>query len=79
MGSRFRIRPNPPIAGKDAEITYIGPASEIEYQVDDRPPVKVKPDENGKFKIKVPSGDEIMFDDRLGLPGYLHCEILHTG
>jgi hypothetical protein len=80
MGSRFRIDPNPPQAGKPAEVTYLGPATEVEYQVDDGTPIKVKPDKNGKFTINpVPSGDEIVFSDNLGLPGYLHTTIVTTG
>lgn len=76
-GSRFRVVPDPPVAGKPVEVTYIGPASEVEYQVDGHKPVKVKPDKNGKFKIaSVPAGDEIMFSDNRGLPGYLHKKII---
>ncbi len=79
-GSRFRIRPNPPVAGKPAEVTYIGPAKEVEYQVDDGEPIKVKPDKDGKFTIaSVPSGDELVLSDNLGLPGYLHKNIVNTG
>jgi hypothetical protein len=77
-GSRFRIRPNPAVAGQPLEVTYIGPAKEVEYQVDDGEPVKVEPDKNGKFTIDpVPSGDEIVLWDGLGLPGYLHAEIVN--
>ena len=79
-GSRFRIRPDPPIAGKPVEVTYIGPATEVEYQVDGGTPIKVKPDKDGKFSIDpVPSGDELVLSDKLGLPGYLHKDIVTTG
>ncbi len=80
QGSRFRIRPNPPVAGKPAEVTYIGPAKEIEYQVDGGEPIKVKPDKDGKFRIDpIPGGDELVLSDNLGLPGYLHKDIVTTG
>ena len=80
MTSRFRIRPDPPVAGKTLEVTYIGPASEVEVQVDGKKPVKYRPDANGRFEIAaVPGGDELMFSDRQGLRGYLHRKILHTG
>ena len=75
-GSRFRIEPNPPQAGKPVTVTYIGPALVVEYQVDDDEPVRVKPDENGKFTIDpLPPGDELMLTDNLGQPGYLHANI----
>ncbi len=76
-GSRFRIQPDPPQAGKRLEVTYIGPADVVEYQVDDDTPVRVTPDANGKFVIDpLPSGTEIMFTDNLGHPGYLHSRIM---
>ena len=75
-GSRFRIQPDPPQSGKPVVVTYIGPASEVEYQVDDGEPVRVKPDENGKFTIDpLPTGEELMLTDNLGQPGYLHANI----
>lgn len=78
--SRFRVIPDPPVAGRPADVIYVGPASEVVYQVDSGKEVRVKPDKNGRFRIpSVPSGDEIMFDDRLGFPGFLHREILHLG
>jgi hypothetical protein len=78
--SRFRVQPNPPVAGQPVEVTYIGPATEVEYQVDAGNPRKVKPDKDGKFTIaSVPSGDELILSDNLGLPGYLHTNIVHTG
>lgn len=76
-GSRFRVIPDPPVAGRDADIIYVGPAKEIVYQVDDGKEERVTPDKNGRFRIKIPSGDELMLDDGLGFPGYLHCDILH--
>ena len=79
-GSRFKVKPNPPVAGKPLEVTYIGPAKEVEYQVDGGTAVKVKPDKDGKFTISsVPSADELILSDNLGLPGYLHNHIMHTG
>ena len=76
-GSRFRIQPDPPEAGKPVVVTYIGPALVVEYQVDDEPAVRVKPDANGKFKIDpLPSGNELMLTDNLGQPGYLHANIV---
>jgi len=78
--SRFRIEPNPPISGKPAEITYVGPATEVEWQVDSGKPIKVKPGKDGKFTIpSVPSGDSLMLTDNRGIPGYLHAKITHTG
>lgn len=78
--SRFRVIPDPPVAGNPADVVYVGPASEVVYQVDGGQEVRVTPDKNGRFRIKsVPSGDELMFDDRLGFPGYLHCEIQNLG
>jgi hypothetical protein len=75
-GSRFRIQPDPPQAGKPLEVTYIGPADAVEYQVDDETAIRRKPDANGKFVIDpLPSGQEIMFTDNLGQPGYLHSPI----
>ena len=77
-GSRFKIDPNPPVAGKPATVTYIGSAKSVEYQADDGKPVRVTPDENGKFVIDpVPSGDELALSDNLGLPGYLLVEIVN--
>lgn len=79
QGSRFRVRPDPPVEGQAVEVTYVGPAEEVEYQVDDGPAVRVRPDQNGKFRIDpLPPGDELMLSDNLGIPGYLHREILHT-
>ncbi len=76
-GSRFQVVPDPPVAGKPLEVIYVGPATEVEFQVDGHKPIKVKPDKNGRFKIaSVPSGDEIMFSDNRGLPGYLHKKIV---
>jgi hypothetical protein len=76
-GSRFKIDPDPPVAGKDVDVTYVGPASEVEYQVDGHDPVKVTPDKDGKFRIKsLRSGKELMLSDNLGLPGYLHRNIV---
>ncbi|MHC4079550.1 MAG: hypothetical protein ACYTGW_10210 [Planctomycetota bacterium] len=78
-GSRFRIQPNPPVAGKKLEVTYIGPADVVEYQVDDETSVRVTPDANGKFTIDpLPAGDELMLTDNLGQPGYLHAEIVQA-
>lgn len=78
-GSRFRIDPDPPTAGGAVEVTYVGPATEVEYQVDGGATVKVRPDADGRFRIDpVPSGNEIMFSDNRGLPGYLHRDILQT-
>ena len=79
MSSRFRIDPNPPVAGRSLSVTYIGPADEVEYQIDDGTAVRIRPDENGRFLIdRVPTGDEIMFSDRLGVPGYLHSDIVEV-
>ena len=77
-GSRFKIDPDPPIAGNSVCVTYIGAASEVEWQVDGDDPVKVKPDKDGKFKIKsLPSGDELFLSVNRGLPGYLQRDITH--
>ena len=51
MSSRFRIDPNPPVAGRSLSVTYIGPADEVEYQIDDGTAVRIRPDENGRFLI----------------------------
>ena len=76
-GSRFKIKPDPPVAGKKVEVTYIGPADEVEYQVDGGKTVKVRPDADGKFTINpLPAGDELMLTDNLGQPGYLFAEIV---
>lgn len=32
--NRFRIVPDPPVAGQPCTVTYIGPATEVEWQVD---------------------------------------------
>jgi hypothetical protein len=78
-GSRFKIDPNPPVAGQPLTITYIGPASEIEYQVDGQPAVKAKPDKNGKVHIAhMPSGQELALSDNLGIPGYLLALIMES-
>lgn len=77
--SRFRIQPDPPVAGQAVTVTYVGPATEVEWQVDGQPPVRVKPDAHGRFKIDpLPSGVEFMLSDRRGLPGYLHRNIWNT-
>jgi hypothetical protein len=74
---RFKIEPDPPQAGQKLEVTYIGPADEVEWQVDGQDPVAVTPDDNGKFTIDpVPDGDDLWLSDNRGLPGYLHREIL---
>lgn len=78
-GSRFRINPDPPVAGQAAVVTYLGPAAEVEWQVDDGDPVRVRPDANGTFQIDpVPSGRSLMMSDNLGLPGYLQTRIWDT-
>ena len=69
--SRFKIDPDPPQAGESAEVTYVGDAAEVEWQVDGEDPVTVKPDENGKFTIDVPSGTNLWLSDNKGLPGFL--------
>ena len=79
QGSRFRVEPTPPQAGSPAVVTYVGPATEVEYQVDGKEPVRVTPDKDGKFTIDpVPTGDELMLSDNLGLPGYLHTDIVEA-
>lgn len=76
-GSRFKIEPNPPVAGERATVTYVGPAREVEWQVDGQDPVSVKPNDNGKFVIDpVPDGIELWLSDNLGLPGHLHSNIV---
>ena len=76
-GSRFRVEPDPPVAGKPLDVTYIGPARDVEWQVDGSDPVKATPDKDGKLRIDpVPAGKELMLSDNLGLPGYLHRDIL---
>ena len=76
-GSRFKVDPDPPVAGKPLEVTYVGPATVVEYQVDGHKSVKVKLDKNGKFRIaSLPAGDEIMISDNRGLPGYLHKKVI---
>ena len=78
-GSRFRIQPDPPVAGRSLEVTYIGPAQEVEWQVDAGSPQRVTPDANGKFVLDpVPSGRSLMLSDNLGLPGYLQGRIQET-
>ncbi|GEM_PF-3294603 len=77
-GSRFRIEPDPPVAGKPLKVFYLGPATTVEWQVDGKDPIRVKPNTDGGFTIpSVPPGTEIMFSDLLGLPGYLHRRIVH--
>ena len=79
-GSRFRLRPDPPLAGQPVEVTYLGPASQVEWQVDGGTPTTVRPDRNGKFRIDpLPRGRALMLSDNLGMPGYQHRRILETG
>jgi hypothetical protein len=76
-GSRFRIVPNPPAVGQACEVTYVGPAAEVSWQVDDGAPVRVRPGRDGKFRIDpVPQGSELMLSDGRGVPGYLYTEIV---
>jgi hypothetical protein len=76
--SRFHLQPDPPVAGQALVVTYVGPATVVEWQVDGQAPRKVKPDAHGRFTIpNVPAGVELMLSDRRGLPGYLHRFILH--
>ncbi|MHC5062505.1 MAG: hypothetical protein ACYTG5_00865 [Planctomycetota bacterium] len=76
-GSRFRIKPNPPQVGQSLEITYIGPATEIEIQIDDRDPVRLRPDENGRIRVEpLPAGEEFVLSDNQGLPGYLYSPMV---
>lgn len=80
FNSRFKMVPNPPVAGKPLEIIYIGPATEIEVQIDGRRPQRLKPDRNGRAVLEsVPAGDEIFLSDNLGIPGFLHAKIVHMG
>ncbi len=75
-GSRFRIDPDPPVAGNKVTVTYVGPATEVEWQVDANSSEKVTPDKDGKFCIDpMPHGTELSLTDNLGLPGYLHALI----
>lgn len=77
--SRFKMLPDPPVAGQAVEVTYSGPAKYIEYQIDGQAAVRIQPGPDGKFRIDpVPSGDELMLSDNLGLPGYLYREIVQT-
>jgi hypothetical protein len=79
-GSRFRVDPDPPVAGQSVSVTYIGPATEVEWQVDGGAPTRVQPDRDGKLRIDpLPSGTELMLSDNLGLPGYLHRRIVNLG
>ncbi|MCA8970888.1 MAG: hypothetical protein KDC95_13925 [Planctomycetes bacterium] len=79
-GKRFKLDPDPPIAGKPLEITYVGRARVIMMQIDDRPEQRLKPDEQGRITISsVGSGDEFMLSDRDGLDGYVHRQIQHLG
>lgn len=76
-GGRFKIEPDPPQAGESVEVTYIGPAGEVEWQVDGNDPVTATPDANGKFTIDpVPDGADLWLSDNRGLPGYMHREII---
>ena len=76
-GSRFMVRPDPPIVGQPVEVTYIGPAEEVEWVVDGNDPVRVRPDKDGKFKIDpLPGRNELMLTDNRGLPGYLYRRII---
>jgi hypothetical protein len=78
-GSRFRVQPDPPVAGQPADVTYLGPARDVEWQADDGTPVRVRPDANGRFQIDpVPSGRSLMLSDNLGLPGYWQGRIQDT-
>lgn len=78
-GSRFRVVPDPPVAGQPVQVTYLGPAREVEWQVDGQPAVRVRPDANGNFQIDpVPSGRSLMLSDNLGLPGYWQGRIQDT-
>lgn len=79
-GSRFRMVPDPPLAGQPCDVTYLGPATQVEIQVDGGPAVTAKPDANGKFRIDpVPRGRSLMLSDNLGLPGYQYRRIVETG
>lgn len=75
--SRFKIKPDPPIAGQPLEVVYVGPASEVEWQVDGGATKRATPDQDGKFRIPaLPTGVELTFSDNLGIPGYLQARIL---
>mgnify|MGYP001171438508 CR=1 FL=1 len=77
---RFKLDPDPPVAGKPIEITYVGPAKVVVLQIDDQPERRLVPDEGGKIVIdRVSSGDEFMLSDRSGLEGYVHRRIQHLG
>lgn len=78
-GSRFRVQPDPPEAGQPLVVTYLGPAREVEYQIDGQPPIRLRPDRNGRFRIEVlPRGRSLMLSDNLGLPGYLQRRIFES-
>lgn len=79
-GKRFKIDPDPPVAGKPLKITYIGPASTILVQIDSRQAVRLKPDDEGRVSIsRLASGDELMLSDQDSIEGYLHRRITHLG
>lgn len=77
---RFKLDPDPPVAGKPLEIIYIGPAKVIVMQVDGGKEKRLEPDDEGRIVVeKVGSGDELMLSDRGGIEGYVHRRITHLG
>lgn len=75
-GGRFQLVPDPPQAGRPATVVYVGPATEIEWQIDGGPPTRVRPGPNGEFRISIPHGSILTLSDNLGLAGYLFRPIV---
>ncbi|MGE3877911.1 MAG: hypothetical protein AB7I19_02540, partial [Planctomycetota bacterium] len=65
--------------GQAVEVIYVGPEREIEYQVDGQPPIRLRVGRGGRARIeRLPRGRALMLSDNLGLPGYLHREIVEA-
>jgi hypothetical protein len=63
---RFSIDPDPPVAGQPAKITYTGRATEVTWQVDGQPPVKVEVPPRTILIPSVPSGEDLVASDKTG-------------
>lgn len=75
--SRFKVDPDPPEAGESLEITYVGPATNIDYQIDGQDPVTLSPNDSGKVTIDpLPAGGSLYLTDNLGMPGFLDKDIV---
>jgi hypothetical protein len=63
---RFRIDPEPPVAGQPATITYTGSSCNVTWQVNGEPPVTVKIPPRVIEIPRVPGGKVIVVTDGMG-------------